>query len=184
MPSSPHSHTLLSTFFEALERKNHPFFYSCDWRTLIQELCERGGTDSLRIAFVTQWVTHGAVIRAQTQDDQLLLRALRGWLPKYYGDEVILYRGESTERATSNQYGLCWTTKVEVASMFASGLNAVRPAGGVLLRAFATREAILTGPGTHSNYLGEAEHTVDPSMLSSIEIVERFQPSDRRPLNT
>ena len=66
--------------------------------------------------------------------------------------------------------------------MFASGLNAPRPAGGVLLRAHAPRDAVITGPGKHSNYLQEAEHTVDPEMLTNIEIVERFQPADRRPV--
>lgn len=81
---------------------------------------------------------------------------------------------------TRNQYGLCWTTKIEVATMFAAGLNAVLSDGGVLLRAYAPSEAVISGPGRHSAYLGEAEHTVDPSDLTHMEVLGRFPPADRR----
>ena len=118
------------------------FFYSCDWRLLVGDLCESSDTDEQREAFATQWVTHGARIREQTRDDQLLVRILRRWLPPYHGDSLILYRGESAERVARKQYGLFWTTNIEVATMFASGLNAVRPDGGVLLKAYAPRSAV------------------------------------------
>ena len=173
-----------TTFFEALERGDQISFYFCDWSSLVGELCNWAGTDLHREAFATRWVTHGAKIREQTQDDRLLVRVLRQWLPLYQGDGLTLYRGESADRAGREQYGLCWTTDVEVATMFASGLNAVRPGGGVLLRAHAPRDAIITGPGRHSNHLQEAEHTVDPSKLTGIEILSRFQPADCRPLFT
>lgn len=170
----------LAIFAEALERRSHQFFYNCDWRELVSELCHSAGTDHQREAFATEWVTHGAAIREQTQDDRLLVRVLRRWLPPYRGDGLILYRGESIDRATKNQYGLCWTPSVDVATMFASGLNAVRPSGGVLLRAYASRDSVISGPGRHSTYLQESEHTVDPAKLTSIEVVERFHPADRR----
>lgn len=112
----------------------------------------------------------------------MLVRALLRWLPSYQGDGLILYRGESADRAASKQHGLCWTPDVKVATTFASGLNAVRPAGGVLLRSYASREAIISGPGRHSKYLQEEEHTVDPARLTDIEVLERFQPADRRPI--
>lgn len=184
MTSTYQSPMPLTTFFEALERGCHISFYSCDWSSLVGELSNCAGTDLHREAFATRWVTHGAKIREQTQDDRLLVRVLRRWLPPYEGDGLTLYRGESTDRAGRQQYGLCWTPNVEVATMFASGLHAVRPGGGVLLRAYAPSNSIISGPGRHSNYLQEAEHTVDPSELTGIEILDRFQPSDRRPLAT
>lgn len=173
-----------TTFFEALERGDHISFFSCDWLSLVGKLCNWEGTDLHREAFATQWVTHGAKMREQTQDDRLLVRVLRQWLPPYQGDGLTLYRGESADRANYQQYGLCWTPNVEVATMFASGLNAVRPGGGVLLKAYAPRNSVISGPGRHSNYLQEAEHTVDPVELTGIEILDRFSPADRRPLTT
>lgn len=178
--SSNQQSILRAEFFEALDRGSHMFFYSCDWRVLIADLCSGEGTDAQREAFATQWIAHGAKIREQTADDTLLVQTLRKWLPLFLGDGLILYRGESAERVARKQYGLCWTTKIEVATMFAAGLNAVLPDGGVLLRAYASREAVISGPGCHSAYLGEAEHTVDPADLTNIEVLGRFPPADRR----
>lgn len=177
--SSNQQSILRAEFVEALERGSHMFFYSCDWHALVADLCGGEGTDAQREAFATQWVTHGAKIREQTADDTLLVQTLRKWLPLFHGDGLILYRGESAERMTRKQYGLCWTTKIEVATMFAAGLNAVLPDGGVLLRAYASSEAVISGPGRHSAYLGEAEHTVDPADLIHMEVLNRFPPADR-----
>lgn len=181
MSSNQQLPVLRAEFLDALDCGSHMFFYSCDWRALVGDLCHSTGTDAQKEAFATQWVTHGAKIREQTADDTLLVQTLRRWLPPFHGDGLVLYRGESAERVTHKQYGLCWTTKIEVASMFASGLNAVLPAGGVLLRAFASRDAVISGPGRHSVYLGEAEHTVDPANLTNVEVLGRFPPTDRRP---
>lgn len=133
----------LATFLEALERGCHISFYSCDWSSVVGELSNCEGTEFHREACATRWVTHGAKIREQTQDDRLLVGVLRKWLPPYRGDGLTLYRGESADRAGRQQYGLCWTPNVEVATMFASGLNAVRPDGGVLLRAYAPGNSII-----------------------------------------
>lgn len=172
--SSSQQSSLSADFFEALERGSHMFFYSCDWRALVADLCGGEATNAQREVFATQWVTHGAKIREQTADDTLLVQTLRKWLPLFHGNGLILYRGESAERVARKQYGLCWTAKIEVATMFAAGLNAVLPDGGVLLRAYASREAVISGPGRHSAYLGEAEHTVDPADLTNMEVVGRF----------
>lgn len=165
---------------DVLNRGSHMFFYNCDWHSLAADLCNSEGTDAQKVAFASQWVTHGAKIREQMADDTLLVRALRKWLPRFHGDGLVLYRGESAERVADRHYGLCWTTKIEVATMFASGLNAVLPDGGVLLRAFASRDAVISGPGRHSVYLGEAEHTVDPARLADVEVLGRFPAADRR----
>lgn len=175
---------LRAKFFEALERGSHAFFSSCDWALVVGDLRESTGTDVQREYFATQWVTHGRSIRDQIRDDHFLVCTLRRWLPAYEGSGLILYRGESAERATSKQYGLCWTTDIEVATTFASGLNAVRPAGGLLLKAYASRDAVITAPGRHSKYLGESEYTVDPANLTDIEVLAQFPPSDRRPAET
>lgn len=161
-------------FLEMLDSGGHEFFYSYDWSSLIGELRNIAGTDLQREAFATQWVTHGAKIREQAQDIRLLVGVLRQWLPTYRGDGLTLYRGESADRASRQQYGLCWTPSIVVATMFASGLNAVRPNGGVLLKAYAPSGSIVSGPGRHSNYLQESEHTADPSGLMNIEVLQRF----------
>lgn len=181
MSSNQQRPVMLAEFCDALRRGTHLFFYNCNWRILVADLCDSEGTDAQRDAFATQWVTHGAKIREQIADDTLLVRVLRKWLPRFHGEGMILYRGESSKRVASGHCGLCWTTKIEVATMFASGLNAVSPDGGVLLRAYASRDAVISGPGRHSLYLGEAEHTVDPAHLTDVEVLGRFRPADRRP---
>lgn len=165
-------------FIDALEQGNNTYFYTYDWRLLISVLSAGAPSDLHREAFATQWVTHGAKVRQQVRDDSLLIQTLRRWLPKYDGGGLVLYRGESAERAEKQRYGLCWTPKIEVATMFASGLNSMPVGGGVLLQTYASRDAIVSGPSYHSKYLGEFEHTVDPTLLSDVQILSRFPSID------
>lgn len=94
-------------------------------------------------------------------------------LPPYHGGAVELFRGENRERWQEGRVGLAWSTKAEVAHMFAAGLNAIH-SGGVLLKAVAPPAAIICGPVGHSNWLGEGQFTLDPSLLSEVSVVEHF----------
>lgn len=170
----------LSEFKDLLWRSSHASFYRLDWQQVVAELETEPACADLALRFHTQWVTHGEKIRAQLNDDIRLASVLRQWLPAYAGEPVTLYRGESAQRFQSGRLGLCWTPRRDVAEMFASGLNAVGPGGGVLLKAHASAPSVIAGPGRHSLYLGEEEHTVDPALLTSIIVLNRFPPADRR----
>jgi hypothetical protein len=93
------------------------------------------------------------------------------------GPGCVLFRGENLDRWTNGIVGLCWTVDVGVARGFACARNAVS-AGGVLLKCFAPENAIIAGPCTHSRYLNEMEYTLDVSMISRIDLIENFPPSD------
>jgi len=118
----------------------------------------------------------GHSIRESVGDDSVLLDALRILLPPYQGPPLLLYRGESTLRHRQRRHGFAWTGNVDIARMFASGLNATEPEGGVLLRVKASSEAIIAAPSAHSIYLGENEYTVDRRQLTGIRVVARFPP--------
>lgn len=121
----------------------------------------------------TVWVANGGHLRRKIRDDDLILRVLKKVLPGYSGEGCLLYRGECLFLYNQNKLGFCWTPKLAVATMFASGLNALE-SGGVLLRAFAPAPAILASPNNHSRYLDEEEYTCNPKALQSIEVVHTF----------
>lgn len=125
-------------------------------------------------AFHTHWVENAHHIRFQVGNDARLIELLRHIFPKYKGEGVLLYRGENIDRFRTNLTGFCWTQNIEVARMFARGLNAVS-AGGVLLSCNCKKDWIIAAPNVHSNYLGEGEYIVDVLKASSIEAKETFK---------
>jgi hypothetical protein len=125
--------------------------------------------------FGTYWIEGGHHIREQIADDVILVRLLRHMLPPYEGSAVTLFRGESQERWGAGQFGLAWTTKIDVAKMFGIGPNSV-PSGGVLLQGDFKPIAIIAGPNAHSRYLGEEQYTIDPFYVENIVAVEEFPP--------
>lgn len=135
--------------------------------------------EQLREQCLTSWVTHGGRIREEIGNDKLLVHLLRQVLPRYEGPSLRLYRGESAERFNNGRIGLCWSSQLHTAEMFARGLNAYYPGGGVLLSAMVDATAILSGPGKHSRWLGEAEHTIDVHALTELEMLQRYpNPND------
>lgn len=126
-----------------------------------------------RDAVHTVWITNGGHLRRKIQDDRLILRVLRKLLPTYNGEGIWVYRGECLFLYEQGKLGFCWTPKLEVATMFAKGLNALE-SGGVLIKAFAPLSAIIAGPNAHSRYLQEDEYTCDPTSLQSVEFLQRF----------
>ena len=87
----------------------------------------------------------------------------------------MLYRGECKFLYDDNKIGFCWTPDINVARVFASGLNAIE-SGGVLLKAYAPNGAIISAPNDHSiNQMQEFEYTCNPELLENIEIIEVFK---------
>jgi hypothetical protein len=135
-----------------------------------------GAPPDVAHGFHSDWTERGHSIREMVADDPVLLDALRILLPPYEGPDLLLYRGESARRHRQKRHGFAWTDRVDVARMFASGLNATEPEGGVLLSAMASSEAVIASPSPHSIYLGEYEYVVDRRRLTEISVVARFPP--------
>lgn len=87
---------------------------------------------------------------------------------------MTLFRGDSYAHFVNARLGLSWTTHLKVAQMFASGLNCVRPDGGVVVRAHCPADGIIKIPCKHSLYLGEHEYVVDVECLQEISVLERY----------
>ena len=75
--------------------------------------------------FDSCWIEHGRRIRELIGNDRALCSLLRRRLPPYTGGAITLYRGENLGRWRAGALGFAWTPDVEVARMFARGLNAV-----------------------------------------------------------
>ncbi len=128
--------------------------------------------------FHTSWIEKGHDIRAQIQDDELLVKLLEHVLPKYSGKALILYRGENLIRWEKGSIGLCWTDSIDVARMFGRGLNA-RDSGSLLLSCDFEADWIISSPNAHSKWLGENEYTVNPFKISNISVLEKYPPFSR-----
>ena len=126
-------------------------------------------------AFSTYWIESGHRIRAQVNDDRLLVRLLRHLLPPYQGSAMTLFRGENIERLKAGNIGLAWSSNADVAIIFGRGLNST-PSGGTLLTAHFQPQAIICGPNTHSQYLGEDQFTIDPFCGATVTPIETFPP--------
>lgn len=112
----------------------------------------------------TFWTECGHRIRQKLNDDSKLERLLRKVLPQYTGGNITLYRGENRKRYDDKAIGFCWTSLIEVAEMFAQGLNS-HAFGGLVLQYTFSADQVISGPSDHSLYLQENEYTATPSSL-------------------
>ena len=128
----------------------------------------------LQAAFHLQWTVLSHRIREAVNDDVALTRILRRALPPYEGTGLTVYRGEQAQRAADGRIGFNWAVDRKVAEMFAGGLCTLYPGGGVLLRAIAPADALISGSSPHSTYLGEHELVVDPARLTEVTELARF----------
>jgi hypothetical protein len=147
-----------------------------EWRalfTLLRSVPPRDRATSE--SFHSQWHACHGFIRELVDADELLLDALWVWLPRYEGSDMQLYRGENIDRLESGRTGSAWSSNLETAKCFASGLNAVAK-GGVLLQTKAPVSAIIAGPSNHSIYLSESEFTIDTRKLIAVEELGRYPP--------
>ncbi len=128
-----------------------------------------------REAVHTLWTVNGGHLRRKIKNDDLVLDVLLRFLPKYNGEGLIVYRGECKFLFEDNKIGFCWTPKEEVARVFAGGLNSIE-SGGVLLKAFAPQNAIISSPNEHSaKQMGEHEYTCNPRLLENIEVIRIYE---------
>ena len=83
--------------------------------------------------------------------------------------------GECRFLYESGQIGFCWTPEIDVAKMFASGLNSIE-SGGVLLKVNAPSKAILAALNGHSaKQIGQHEYTCNPNLLENTELIEIYE---------
>jgi hypothetical protein len=123
----------------------------------------------------TLWTVNGGHLRRKIKDDKLIAKVLSLALPGYNGKGLVLYRGECRFLFESGLIGFCWTPNVDVATKFASGPNAIE-SGGILLKAYAPRAAILSSPNDHSSIqMQEFEYTCDPVLLENITVIRRYE---------
>ncbi|GAN81475.1 hypothetical protein [Acidocella aminolytica] len=129
---------------------------------------------AVKIILHSLWIERGHFIRSCLNDDDMLADFLWRSLPLYSGGGRELYRGEAVKRWIQGRVGFCWTDKLEIAEMFAKGYNALEPDGGVVLKTFCPKEAIISEPNNHSRWLGENEYTVDSRRCHTIEEICRY----------
>jgi hypothetical protein len=123
----------------------------------------------------TLWTVNGGHLRRKIKNDKIVAKVLSVALPVYGGDGLTLYRGECRFLYESGKLGFCWTPEIDVATMFARGLNAIE-SGGVLLKAYAPIAAIFSGPNDHSaKQMEEFEYTCNSEFLESIEIIRSYE---------
>ena len=146
------------------------------WPVIFQYLSENvQNFDFDKCKVHTLWTVNGGHLRRKVSNDKLLLSILLKSLPNYSGQALTLYRGECQFLYNENKIGFCWTPDIEVARNFARGLNAIE-SGGVLLKAYASTDAIMSAPNDHSiNQMEEFEYTCNPELLENIEVLEYYK---------
>lgn len=127
-----------------------------------------------RTGFLSICIESGHHIRREVGDDVVLLDALRQLLPRYEGSGVTLYRGEPWRDYINHQHGVSWSSDREAAVIYARGLNAAYPGGGVLLESSVSADAILSAAQTGGVCEWEHEYLVDRRKLTNITVLERF----------
>lgn len=147
----------------------------CVWRSVFEHLLANADRINFEKEKIhTLWTVNGGHLRRKINDDELVLSILKIALPGYHGNGLVLYRGECRFLYENQKIGFCWSPDIEVASIFARGLNALE-SGGVLLKAYAPEEAIMASPNQHSaEQMQEFEYTCNPRLLENIEIVRSY----------
>jgi hypothetical protein len=146
-----------------------------EWQGFLAALAKTKPSDELAAQFRRRWHECHHFMRELVEDDALMNRVARAWLPPYAGPAMTLWRGENIDRFEANQLGLAWSDMVETAELFARGLNATGR-GGVVLKANVPASAIIAGPSLHSIQLDEREFTVDTALLGLVTEVRCYPP--------
>jgi hypothetical protein len=122
-------------------------------------------------------------LAAQCEDKRALLDALRLLFIPYQGPAVRLFRGASAHEGRSRKfYGPSWSTDIEEADYFARRRQADL-GGSVVLETLASREAIISAPGSTGAYWSnldgarrydEQEYIVDGRRLQQVTVERRY----------
>ena len=125
-----------------------------------------------RQRLLSLWVGDG--MRAEVNDDLLLLRGLPHLFPPYNGPALTLYRGEQFAKRRDRTYGLAWSRALDVAWNHANGRMRCSAGGSVVLMTEAPADAIICDVAEHSDAYGEDEVLVDRRRLKKVHVLERF----------
>lgn len=159
----------MSEYFEEITSKKA-------WNEEADTLLKKNDfTEEFVAAFHANWTVSGHRIREQINNDKKLTKLLQHIFPVYAGEGKTLFRGENKERLEKENIGFCWTTNKEAAAMFARGLNSIK-SGGLLLKCDCKPEWIIIGPSNHSEYLGESEYTVNPGLVTGVQVLFEYEP--------
>jgi len=120
------------------------------------------------------WLCSGEHIRNETNDDLVLIDALRAMLPRYTGPALTLYRGDGAANRRRRTYGLSWSVSIDTARSFARDTWQTTQGGSVLLEAHAPTDAIICAPALVNDGYGEEEYIVDRRRLGAVRVIERF----------
>jgi hypothetical protein len=172
----------LGHFTRALATDDHDLLRDClspavaalGWRAVLRRITSKPPSPKMSEALQTIWVTSGWNIREDIRDDVFIIEMLKRALPRYQGEEIELWRGESAKNRQHRAYGLSWSAKRTVAEMFARRGAALHLHATVVLRTIAPAEAIIAAPNHHSRYLHEDEFIVDRRRLRAVDVVERY----------
>jgi len=121
----------------------------------------------LGYALLSFWISYGFHIMCSLKGDEILPATFRQLLPAYSGPSMTLYRGELYSRYCDGSRGIAWTSKFEVARIFADR-RASDEGVGVILRTEASPEMIIARVGGHLE-AEEEEYLVDYRMLHRID---------------
>jgi hypothetical protein len=120
------------------------------------------------------WVSDGFHISRSLRGDRIFVDVLRCFVPPYKGGPITLFRGELQSRHLLSEYGLSWTSRLEVAEMFAQRRVHLQEGDGVVLQIEAGPEIIICARPAHSGSLKEDEYLVDPRDIGGVEVLETF----------
>ena len=145
------------------------------WRGVIN--IKQDLSDDVKNFFVKVWFKYGAKLRQESNDDLLLIKALRKVMPPYRGGDMTLYRGESASNRDKRTYGVCWSAQKYIARQHAEGNIGGHPygeGGSRPLQAKVPASAIITHIGADTV---EDEYLVDRRGLpgNAVRVVETFQ---------
>jgi hypothetical protein len=124
--------------------------------------------------FVGCWFRRGDILRSQVGDDVALVSGLRNLLPKYSGDGLTIYRGDSAYNRKRRAYGFSWSKSKSTAEGFARGVWQTFEGGSVLLTAHAAPNAIICDIGSILRRSGECEILIDRRKLTNVEVLQRY----------
>lgn len=129
----------------------------------------------IKEACLKVWIAYGDHLRQEVNDDLLLIRALRVFLPRYDGPARTLYRGESAYNWKRRTYGLSWSSRLDVADHYGkTGMYRTFDGGSVVLEVQANQDAIICAPLNHDNRYCEDEYLVDRLKLVGVKVLHRY----------
>lgn len=131
-------------------------------------------TDAFRRQFLDFWVEEGDLLRAEFGNDVALIEFLRAMLPRYVGPPRRLFRSEFAFNVVTREVGMSWTSDIDVARSFSTGVRCTSPGGLAIIETRAPTEAIIARVPRKADRLEQYEFIVDGRRLGKVKVVQRF----------